>query len=94
MLWDPEDIDGSTHINMISSFKHYVDQSKEVEEGEGADRFCIQINDQVHFSLTIEYLQAGLPFRQAAYVMKGTKEHTGLAAIGSCSDYTIAKYAR
>ena len=94
MLWDPEDIDGSTHTNTMSSFKDYVDESEEVEEGEGADRFCIEINNPVQFSLAIEYLPAGLSFRQAARVMMGTKERTGLATIGSCSDYTIAKYAR
>ena len=59
MLWDPEDIDGFTHKNMMSSFK----------EGEGCDRFCIEINNPVQFSLAIEYLQAGLSFRQAARVI-------------------------
>ena len=54
MLWDPEDIDGSTHTNMMSSFKDHVDESEEVEEGEGADRFCIAINNPVQFSLAIE----------------------------------------
>ena len=92
MLWDPEDIDGSTHTNMMSSFKHYVNETNYVEEGEEADQFCIQINNHVQFSLAMEYIQAGLSFRQAAYVMKGTKERTDLAAIGSCSDCTIAKY--
>jgi len=91
LLWDPDDIDGSTHKNMMSSFIDYVDESEVMEEGEeGGDRFCIEINNPVQFSLAIEYLQAGLSFRQAARVMIGTKERTGLAAIGSCSDYTIA----
>ena len=60
MIWDPEDIDSSTHTNMMSSFKHYINESNYVEEGEGADQFCIQINNHVHFSLAIQYLQAGL----------------------------------
>jgi hypothetical protein len=94
LLWDPEDIDGETHSRMMRSFEDFAGDTEELQEGEGVDRFCIVIKNPVQFSLTVDYLSVGCSFRQAARIMISTKERTGLAAIGTCSDLTVAKYAR
>lgn len=46
-LWEPENINGSTHTNMKSWLKDYVYESKEVEECRGGDQFCSDINNPV-----------------------------------------------
>ena len=94
MLWDPDEIEGDTHEKMMSSFEDYADPTEELADGQDVDRLCMTIANQVQFGLAIDYFRIGCTFRQSARVMLATKERTGLAAIGSCSDYTIAKYAR
>ena len=91
MLWDPEDVSGETHANMLRPFQYFADATEELEEGEKVE---IVIKNKVQFYLAIGYLKASCSFRQASRVMTTTKETTGLAAIGSCKDTTIAKYAR
>ena len=91
MLWDPEVVDGETHANMLRPFQDFADATEELEEGEKVE---IVIKNVVQFSLAIGYLKVSCSFRQASRVMTTTKETTGLAAIGSCNDTTIAKYAR
>ena len=88
MLWDPEVVGGETHANMLRPFQDFADATEELEEGEKVE---IVIKNVVQFSLAIGYLKASCSFRQASRVMTTTKETTGLAAIGSCNDTTIAK---
>lgn len=94
MLWDSEDINGSTHTNMMRSFKAKIVEFKEVEEGGIGCQFCTEIRNLVQFSLVIEYHEADLSFRQGARVMMSTKEGVGHDIIGFCSDYTFGKYPR
>lgn len=94
MLWNPDDIDGDTHARMMAAFEDVADESELLEAGEGVDRRCVLIKNSLQFSLAIDYLRAGCSFKQAARIMLATKERTGLAAVGSCSDSTISKYAR
>ena len=93
-MWDPDDIDGDTHANMIGTFKDLADEAKDLEAGEGDDQLCIIIKNPIQFILAVDYLCIGCSFPQAARVMQTTKERTRLAAIGSCTDKTICKYAR
>ncbi len=93
LLWDPEDTEGETLERMRASFKSNADESTELQEGARYDHFCIIIKNPVQFHLTIDYLKAGCSFHQAAAALQSTKECTGLAAIGTCNDYTTGKYA-
>ena len=34
MLWDPEDVSGETHANMLRPFQNFADATEELEEGE------------------------------------------------------------
>ena len=94
MLWDPEDVEGQTYANMMACFQDVADERESLQDGHGQDRFRVIVKKQLQFSLAIDYLYAGLSFRQAARVLQLTKERSGLASIGACSDSTISKYAR
>lgn len=94
MLWDPEDVEGQTHANMMACFEDVADESEALEGGQGLDRYRVVIKNRLQFFLGIDYLSAGLSFRQATRVLLATKERSGMASIGSCSDSTISKYAR
>lgn len=87
-------MDETTYSEIMSSFKGFADGTKELHEGEGVDQFCIVIKSQVQFSLAAEYLRVGVSFLQTDWTMISLKEPTGLAAIYTCSDLTIAKYDR
>jgi hypothetical protein len=52
------------------------------------------IRNPVQFYLSIDYISVGCSFRQTARLLHSTKERTGLAAIGCCTDATVAKYVR
>ena len=50
MLWDPEDVSGETHANMLRPFQNFADATEELEEGEKVE---IVIKNVVQFSLAI-----------------------------------------
>ena len=39
MLWDPEDIEGQTHANMMACFEKFADKSEALACGQGLDRY-------------------------------------------------------
>lgn len=95
MLWDPEDFEGETHSKMLSAFVDCRDVTENLESDEvGNDRFMVVIKNQVQFNLAVDYVSVGCSFRQASRLLLATKERTGLAAIGSCTDLHVAKYVR
>lgn len=94
MLWDPEDIECETRSKMMLCFTEFVDNSKKLPDGQGVSRYRVSIKNMLQFSLGVDFLSVGLSFRQAARVLLQTKERSGLASIGSCSESTISKYAR
>lgn len=90
MLWDPEETGGQTHAKMMASFSDVEDESEPPPEGYGSDRYRIVINNRLQFFLAIDFLAAGLSFRQVSRVLHHTKERSGLASICMCSDVTIS----
>ena len=107
MLWDPDCIDVQTHANMMACFDDVADTTEAIPggqdvadttealpDGQGLDRYRVVIKNTLQFYLGIDYLRVGLSFRQAARVLLSTKERSGLASIGSCTDMTISKSAR
>ena len=52
------------------------------------------IKNSMQFHLVVDYVGAGLSFRQVANVINATKKRTNLSAIGSLSDTEVANYAR
>ena len=94
MLWDPDDIDGQSHASMMMPFQDIAEESENLRDGEGVDRYRIVIKNRLQYNLAVKYMAASLSFRQTARILQDTKETTGLASIGSISDSTVAKYAR
>ncbi len=64
ILWELQDINGETHANMLRPFKDFADVTKELEEGEGVDSYCIVTKNSVRISLAVSYLRlVALPDR-------------------------------
>ena len=64
---------------------------KEVKDIPGM--YHIVIRNPIQFGLIIEYLSVGLSFRAVAEVILMTKEHTGMASIGSVSEGKVTAIA-
>ena len=47
----------------------------------------------LQFSLVVDYLSIGVSFRMAVSILLRTKEHTGLASVGSISEKKLRSYA-
>ena len=94
MLWDPKDIEGKTHTNMMAWFIDVGGDLEALQGGQGRDRYRVVIKNQLQWSLSIDCLYVGLSFCQASRALQHTKECSGMASIGACSDSTISKYAR
>ena len=92
MLWDPEATYGGTHVRTMISLEDFLDDTESLKEIKVVDKLCIVINNPVYLSLVTDYLWVGVSFRLVACVIMATKERTRIFAIGSCSDYMIAKY--
>ena len=91
MLFDPDE-ETSTLDRALSVFQDTLDPA---ENGNGVtSRYCISIKNRVQFGLVVDYLSVGSSFRMASRIVTMTKERTGLASIGSCSEGVVAKYAR
>ena len=56
--------------------------------------YHIVIRNPIQFGLIIEYLSVGLSFRAVAEVILMTKEHTGMASIGSVSEGKVTAIAQ
>ena len=48
----------------------------------------------LQFSLVVDYLSIGVSFRMAVSILLRTKEHTGLASVGSISEKKDRKSTR
>lgn len=79
---------------MIVCFRDVKDDYKALVGGQGLTHYRILIKYNSKFSRKIEHLSVGLKFRQAARVMLFTKERSGLARIGACSNPIVSNYAR
>ena len=81
MFFHPNDDD--SQIKAMKLFK---------ESTEG--HYTITIKNPMQFHLVIDYVGAGLSFRQVENVVNATKKHTHLSTIGSINDTEVANYAR
>ena len=55
-------------------------------------RYAIIFSNTKQFQLVVQYLAAGLSFRQVAQVMLDTKELLGIRSIESCYDGIVSRY--
>ena len=55
-------------------------------------RFIVKIKNPMQFGLVIDYLSAGLTFRQIENVIGANMVRTGMARIGCCNDTQISQY--
>jgi len=90
MLWDPEDVEGQTHASMIVCFRDGVDKMEALLDGQGYEGYSVVIKNRLQLFLAIDYLATGLSFRQVSRVLHNTKERSGMASIGMCTDVTIS----
>ena len=64
MLWDPDEVEGESHTKMMQPFVDIADGSEDLEDGEGVDRYRIDIKNSLQFDLAVGYLAAACTFRQ------------------------------
>ena len=74
MLWDPDDIDGQSRATMMKPFEDIADESENLGDGEGVDRYRIVIKNRLQYSLGVKYMAASCSFRQTARILLDTKE--------------------
>eukprot|EP00171_Calliarthron_tuberculosum_P003122 IDg3122t1 len=72
---NPDDIEGSTHQKMMSSFVDHLDDTEDAAS-DCSVRYAINIKNPLQWLLALDYLCASLSFRQAARILQSTKEHT------------------
>ena len=92
MLWDPKDVEGQTHVNMMACLTDVGEDSEALQGIQGQDLYRVVIKNQLQWYLVIDFLTVGLSFRQDTRMLHHIKERIGLASISACSDLTISKY--
>ena len=93
MLWDPNNLNGQMHWNMMSLFEDCTGDMEAPEDGEGKYCYYMTIKNLLKFRLDVDYVLYGVRFRHADWVLQSTKERNGLAIIGLCNVATIANYS-
>lgn len=94
MLWDFEDKGGQKHASGMASFEDVSNDSEEQSKNWRLECNLIFIEKQLPLFLDIDYLRAGLSFRQSAQVLWDPEERFGLTYIYLCTDKPISKYVR
>lgn len=89
LLWNPYDVKGVMHENIIKGFEDYAKAFMRYVDEEGGDRSRVIIKNAVKFYLAIDYLCVGCSFRQSAWTVHSVKKRTGLAAAGLRKDVTV-----
>ena len=84
LFFHPDDYGGPSHVKALKLFKQNTENSD----------YMATIKNSMQFHLVVDYVGAGLSFRQVANVINATKKRTNLSAIGSLSDTEVANYAR
>ena len=62
MLWDPKDVNGKIHVNMMACFTNIGDNLEALKGGQGRDHYRVFIKNQFQWYLEIEYLSVGMSF--------------------------------
>ena len=94
MVWDPEDIKGQTHSNIMECFVSCADYSRELQVVQGQDCYRVNIKKPLNLSMAIYYLWVGLSFHRAVPELQSTKERSRIATISFSNDTMILKYAQ
>ena len=79
MLWDPKDVEGQTHSNIVVCFTDVWGNLEALQGGQGQDWYRIFIKNQLHWYMVIDFLSMGLSLCQAYFVLQHTKKRGGLA---------------
>jgi hypothetical protein len=93
MMFHPEDMDGITQARLLESFVPTLDSSEDAIDAGKVSRYTITVTNTKQFQLVVQYLAAGLSFRQVTQVIMETKEVLGIGNIGSCSKGIVSRYA-
>ncbi|CAM6041972.1 unnamed protein product, partial [Sphagnum compactum] len=94
MMFHPEDMDRITRARLLESFVPTLDSSEDAADAGDVSRYAISVTNTKQFQLVVQYLAAGLSFRQVTQVIMETKEVLGIGSIGSCSKGIVSRYAR
>src|SRR5436190_14365339 len=84
MFFHPDDHGSITHECALNLFMPKND----------GDGYTVTIKNPLQFHLIVGYLAKGLSFRQVEEVFLRMKQLTGMVALGSLNDTTVANYAR
>lgn len=84
MFFHPDEHSGISHAKVLNLFKRNM----------GNADYTVIIKNPMQFHLVIDYVGAGLSFRQVNNVIQTTKKHTNLTTIGSIIEIGVANYAR
>jgi hypothetical protein len=64
MMFHPEDMDGITRARLLESFVPTLDSSEDVADASDVNWYAITVTNTKQFQLVVQYLVAGLSFRQ------------------------------
>ncbi len=94
MMFHPEDMDRIIRARLLESFVLTLDSSEDVADAGDVNRYAITVTNTKQFQLVVQYLVAGLSFRQVTQVIMEMKEVFDIGSIGSCSKGIVSCYAR
>ena len=83
MLFHPDEQEGTSHAETLKLFTLNEDGN-----------YSVTIKNPLQFQLIVDYLAAGLSFRQVVNVVNITRKHTGMAKLGNVTIKTVSNYAR
>lgn len=86
MLFQPEDNNNDITLERALSIFEQVDGVPQ--------SYRIHVRNPIQFHLVVDYVSVGASFRMASYILRMTKERTGLASIGCCSEGKVSSYIR
>ena len=95
-----EFVDKTIVDGIIGDMYFHPENEEQVKEGalsifQGNDGQCYRftIKNPLQFSLVVDYLSIGVSFWMVVSILLRTKEHTGLASVGSISEKKVRSYA-
>ncbi|CAK9863083.1 unnamed protein product [Sphagnum jensenii] len=81
-MFHPEDMDGIARARLLESFVPTLDSSEDAANADDVSRYAINVTNTKQFQLVVQYLAAGLSFRQVTQVIMETKEVLDIGSIG------------
>lgn len=87
MFFHPDDHYGVSQVRALRLFKRNGEET-------GDKYYSVIMKNPLQFRLVVDYIAAGLSFRQVETVINKTRKHPSLSSIGAVSDGEVANYAR